>query len=116
MYLANSWASFMMSPVGVDEAGQITISAFEAVINPLWGPVAIHRLLGNLAFGGFVGGAYAAVKFIGSSSAEEKAHYDWMGYVSNFVGLCGLIPLPFAGYYLGRQVYSNSAVMGNNMI
>ncbi len=116
MYLANSWASFMMSPVGVDEAGQITISAFEAVINPLWGPVAVHRLLGNLAFGGFVGGAYAAVKFIGSSSAEEKAHYDWMGYVSNFVGLCGLIPLPFAGYYLGRQVYSNSAVMGNNMM
>ena len=116
MYLANSWAAFMMSPVLINEAGEFTGNAFQAMTNPLWGPIAIHRLLGNLAFGGFVGGSYAAVKFIGSKTDEERAHYDWMGYVSNFVGLCGLIPLPFAGYYLGRQVYSNSAVMGNNMM
>jgi hypothetical protein len=32
------------------------------------------------------------------------------------VGLSALIPLPFAGYYLGREVYSTSAVMGNNMM
>ncbi len=116
MYLANSWAAFMMSPVGINEAGEFIGTSFQAMTNPLWGPIAIHRILGNLAFGGFVGGSYAAVKFIGAKTAEEKAHYDWMGYVSNFVGLCGLIPLPFAGYYLGRQVYSNSAVMGNNMM
>jgi hypothetical protein len=39
-----------------------------------------------------------------------------MGYVGNFVGLAGLIPLPFAGYYLGREIYSASPVMGNNMM
>lgn len=116
MLLANSWASFMMSPSGVDDKGAFVGTTFEALVNPLWIPIGIHRMLGNLAFGGFVAGAYAAVKFIGSRTDEEKAHYDWMGYVSNFVGIVGLIPLPFAGYYLGREVYSASAVMGNNMM
>jgi cytochrome bd-type quinol oxidase subunit 1 len=116
MQLSNSWAGFMMSPAGVDEDGALTGSLWTAFENILATPVAIHRMLGNLAFGGFVAGAYAAVKFIGARTPEEKAHYDWMGYISNFVALCALIPLPFAGYYLGREVYSQSAVMGNNMM
>jgi hypothetical protein len=116
MQAANSWAGFMMSPAGVDAAGAITGTLWQAFENVLATPVAIHRMLGNLAFGGLVAGSYAAVKFIGSRTAEEKAHYDWMGYISNFVAIIALIPLPFAGYYLGREVYSNSAVMGNNMM
>jgi hypothetical protein len=116
MQMANSWAGFMMSPAGVDAAGELVGSLWQAFENVLATPIAIHRMLGNLAFGGLVAGAYAAVKFIGAKSAEEKAHYDWMGYVSNFVAISALIPLPFAGYYLGREVYSTSAVMGNNMM
>ena len=61
-------------------------------------------------------GAYAAVKFMGSKTDEDRAHYDWMGYIGNFIGLGALIPLPFAGYYLGREVYSASPVMGNIMM
>ncbi len=116
MQAANSMAGFMMSPAGVDAAGAITGTVWQAFENVLATPIAIHRMLGNLAFGGLVAGAYAAVKFIGAKTAEEKAHYDWMGYISNFVAIAALIPLPFAGYYLGREVYSHSAVMGNNMM
>jgi len=116
MQLANSWAGFMMSPAGVNAAGELTGSLWTAFENILGSPIAIHRMLGNLAFGGLVAGAYAAVRFIGAKTQEQKAHYDWMGYVSNFVAISALIPLPFAGYYLGREVYSNSAIMGNNMM
>ena len=116
MQLANSWAGFMMSPAGVDADGALTGSLWVAFENILATPVAIHRMLGNLAFGGLVAGSYAAVKFIGAKTAAEKAHYDWMGYVANFVAISALIPLPFAGYYLGREIYSTSAVMGNNMM
>lgn len=116
MQLANSWAGFMMSPVGVDTDGAFVGTVWQAFENILATPIAIHRMLGNLAFGGLVAGAYAAVKFIGAKTPEEKAHYDWMGYISNFVAIAALIPLPFAGYYLGREVYSTSAVMGNNMM
>jgi cytochrome bd-type quinol oxidase subunit 1 len=116
MMLANSWATFMMAPSGIDmETGTVT-SLYHAVYNFLWMPVNIHRLIANVAFGGFVVGAYAAVKFMGSKTDEERAHYDWMGYIGNFIGLGALIPLPFAGYYLGREVYSASPVMGNIMM
>jgi len=116
MQLANSWAGFMMSPAGVDAEGVMTGTVWHVFENVLATPIAIHRMLGNLAFGGLVAGAYAAVKFISARTAEDKAHYDWMGYISNFVAIAALIPLPFAGYYLGREVYSTSAVMGNNMM
>ena len=116
MQMANSWAGFMMSPAGVDADGALVGTVWQAFENVLATPIAIHRMLGNLAFGGLVAGAYAAVKFIGAKTTEDKAHYDWMGYISNFVAIAALIPLPFAGYYLGREVYSFSAVMGNNMM
>ena len=116
MQLANSWAGFMMSPAGVSETGEMVGTLWQAFENVLATPVAIHRMLGNMAFGGLVAGSYAAVKFIGAKSAAEKAHYDWMGYIANFVAIMAVIPLPFAGYYLGREVYSTSAVMGNNMM
>ncbi|MDP7652802.1 MAG: cytochrome ubiquinol oxidase subunit I [Rhodospirillales bacterium] len=116
MQLANSWAGFMMSPAGVGGDGAFVGTVWQAFENVLATPIAIHRMLGNLAFGGLVAGSYAAVKFIGAKTPEEKAHYDWMGYISNFVAIAALIPLPFAGYYLGREVYSTSAVMGNNMM
>ena len=116
MQLANSWAGFMMSPAGVDSEGVLVGTVWQAFENVLATPIAIHRMLGNLAFGGLVAGSYAAVKFISAKTPEDKAHYDWMGYISNFVAIAALIPLPFAGYYLGREVYSTSAVMGNNMM
>lgn len=116
VFVGNAWASYMMSPVGIDETGAFVGTTMQAVANPLWMPLNIHRLLGNVAFGGFVVGAYAAVKFLATTDQDERAHYDWMGYVGNFVGLAALIPLPFAGYYLGREIYSTSPVMGNNMM
>lgn len=116
MMAANAWATYMMSPAGINKETGVVESLWRAIANPLWNPVNIHRLLGNLAFGGIVVGAYAAVKFMGSQSQEEKEHYDWMGYIGNFVAMCALIPLPFAGYYLGREVYSASPIMGNQMM
>ncbi len=117
MLIANSWATFMMSPAGVHkETGAFVGTTWQAVANPLWIPLGIHRFIANVAFGGLVVGAYAAVRFLGSRTEEERAHYDWMGYVGNFVAVAAMIPLPFAGYFLGREIYSASAVMGNNMM
>ncbi len=116
VFIGSSMSSYMMSPTGVAETGEFVGTTWDAVNNPLWIPVVVHRLLGNITFGGFVVCAYAAVKFLTAKTTAERAHYDWMGYVGNFVALMGLIPLPFAGYYLGREVYSASPVMGNNMM
>lgn len=116
VFMGSAWSSYMMAPTGVDESGTFVGSTWEAITNPLWIPITVHRLLGNLTFGGFVVGAYAAVRFLGADSERARAHYDWMGYVGNFIGLMALLTLPFAGYYLGREVYSASPLMGNDMM
>jgi len=131
MLIANSWVSFMMSPplAEVDAATGRALSQgynpvtlewtgtlSQAINNALWSPLNIHRFIGNVAFGGFIVGAYAAVRFLNAKTAEARAYYDWMGYIGNFIGVAALIPMPFAGYYMGREVYSYSAVMGNNMM
>ena len=65
MMLANSWATFMMAPSGIDMKTGAILSHSDAFFNFLWMPVNIHRIIANVAFGGFVVGAYAAVKFMG---------------------------------------------------
>ena len=35
-----------------------------------------------------------------------------MGYNANFIAICALLPLPFAGYYLAAEIYAYSQQMG----
>lgn len=112
MFVANAWASFMMSPSGVDAAGAITGTVWEATRNPLWNPLNLHRFLANIAYGGAIVGGYAAYMFLAEKRAEAKAHYDWMGYTSNFIAIIGFLPLPFAGYWLMAEIYAYSQQMG----
>jgi cytochrome bd-type quinol oxidase subunit 1 len=113
MFIANAWATFMMSPAGVDPAtGAVTGTIWEATQNPLWNPLNLHRFLANIAYGGAIVGAYAAYRFLSVSTAQERAHYDWMGYTSNLIAVLGFLPLPFAGYWLMAEIYAYSQQMG----
>jgi cytochrome bd ubiquinol oxidase subunit I len=112
MYLANSWATFMQAPGGIDEQGRFLGNIWHVIHSTLWNPVGIHRILGNIVFGGGIVGAYAAYHYLTARTAEEKAHYDWMCYVAMFICIFGLIPLPFAGYWLMKEVYAFRQQMG----
>jgi len=113
MYLANAWASFMMSPAGIEMAtGAVNGGIWDATRNPLWNPINLHRFLANIAYGGAIVGAYAAYRYLSEKKAEVKAHYDWMGYTSNIIAVAGFLPLPFAGYWLMAEIYSYSQQMG----
>jgi cytochrome bd-type quinol oxidase subunit 1 len=112
MFLANSWVTFMMSPAGVDPAGVFAGDAWAAMHNFLWNPINLHRFVANIAYGGSIVGAYAAFKFLSATRAQDKAHYDWMGYTANFIAISALLPLPFAGYYLAAEIYAYSQQMG----
>ena len=76
-----------------------------------------HRFIANIAFGGSIVAAYAAFRFLASPrNSPERAHYDWMGYIGNFIAIIGLIPLPFAGYWLGREIYGYDQQLGITMM
>ncbi|WP_456417963.1 cytochrome ubiquinol oxidase subunit I [Thiolapillus sp.] len=112
MVMANSWATFMMAPSGVDEAGAVVGNIWEVMKGPLWNPINLHRFIANIAFGGAVVGAYAAFKFLSAKDPVKRAHYDWMGYTSNFIAILSFLPLPFAGYWLMAEIYAYSQQMG----
>ena len=117
MFISNAWLTYQTSPSGIDEeTGNFIGTTWQAVNNFTWMPINIHRLIGNVAFGGAIVAAYAAFRFLVAKTQEDKAHYDWMGYTGNFIALCGLIPLPFAGYWLGREIYLYNQTMGINMM
>ncbi len=105
MFIANAWLTFMMSPHGVSSSGAV-ISVWDAVYNFTWMPINVHRVIANVAFGGSVAAAYAAFKFLQAETDEERAHYDWMGYIGNFVAISAFLPLPFAGYWLAKEIYA----------
>jgi cytochrome d ubiquinol oxidase subunit I len=115
MFIANAWLTFMMSPSGISNAGAV-LSVWDAVNNFTWMPINVHRMIANVAFGGSVAAAYAAFKFLQAKTEEERAHYDWMGYVGNFVAISAFLPLPFAGYWLAKEIYAFSQTLGLTMM
>jgi len=118
MLIANSWLTYMMSPpadVGPDTAPGM-VQAWSAFANATWMPINVHRAIANVVFGGAIVGAYAAYRFLLAKTDEERAHYDWMGYVGNLIAIFALLVLPFAGYYLGREIYEYNQQMGITMM
>ena len=111
MIVPNSWATFQASPVVLAEGTDFE-RAWAATWNPTWWPVNVHRLIANVVLGGYICGAYAGIRYLSARSQEERYHYDWMGYVGNFIGVFGLLPLPFAGYWLMREIYQYNQQMG----
>jgi len=111
MFIANSWLTFMTSPDGITAEGAV-VSLWNAIDNYTWMPINVHRVIANVAFGGSVAAAYAAFKFLQAKTDAEREHYDWMGYVGNFVAISAFLPLPFAGYWLAREIYAFSQTLG----
>jgi cytochrome bd ubiquinol oxidase subunit I len=118
MFIANSWLTYMMSPPAsvTPDTSPREVLFWSAFANATWMPINIHRLIANAVFGGSVVAAYAAYRFLKAKTDEERAHYDWMAYVGNFIAIAVFLVLPFAGYWLGREIYEYNQQMGVTMM
>lgn len=118
MFIANGWLTYMMSPPSgmTAETLPASVGTWNAIANATWMPINIHRLIANAVFGGSIVAAYAGYRFLAARTDEERAHYDWMGYVGNFIAISTFIVLPFAGYWLGREIYEYNQQMGITMM
>ncbi len=100
--------SFMNTPVkaeGISPAEFLeTATLWDKIFNYSWMPLNIHRLVGNVTFGGFIAGMIAAYMYMGSDKDEERSYYDWMGFVGNLIGVGALLFLPFMGYLLSYEL------------
>ena len=108
LFVIDGPTSFMNTPVraeGVSPADFLaSASLWDKVFNYSWMPLNLHRLVGNVTFGGFIAGLIAAYMFMGSKKEEDRAYYDWMGFVGNMIGVGALLFLPFMGYLLAYEL------------
>lgn len=108
LFVIDAPTSFMNTPVraeGISPAEFLaTASLWDKVFNYSWMPLNLHRLVGNVTFGGFVAGLIAAYMFMGAKKEEDRAYYDWMGFVGNMIGVGALLFLPFMGYLLAYEL------------
>ena len=116
LMMANAWSAFMMSPAGVDAQGRFLGNAWHLLHSALWNPLNVHRFLADIMSGGAVVLAYACYRFFTSKTDEERAYFDWVGYVFLFVTVCALIPMPIAGYWLMKSVFVFRQTMGVTMM
>ena len=108
MFAINAPTSFMNTP----PRPFATATLWQAINNYTWIPLNLHRTIGNITYGGFVTGLIAAYMYMASKREEDKAFYDWMGFVGNLIGIAALIPLPLMGYIYGLEFYKYDASAG----
>jgi cytochrome bd-type quinol oxidase subunit 1 len=112
MLLMNAVTGFMNTPPKVME----TAGLWAMVDNAAWWPLNLHRFLGNITFGGFVVALFAAFMFLTSRKDEDRAFYDWMGYIGNLIGVGALITMPLAGYVLSKELFVYDAQLATFMM
>lgn len=109
LFVIDGPTSFMNTPAVAQEGMSIiqtveAASLWDKVANYSWMPLNLHRLVGNVTFGGFIAGLIAAYMYMGSKTDEDRAYYDWMGFVGNLIGVGALLLLPFMGYLLAYEL------------
>ncbi|MBU6432896.1 MAG: hypothetical protein KJS98_06225, partial [Nitrospirae bacterium] len=99
-----------------DAQGRFLGNGWHLLHSALWNPLNVHRFLADIMSGGAVVLAYACYRFFRSKTEEERAYFDWVGYIFLFVTVCALLPMPFAGFWLMKSVYAYSQSMGMTMM
>ncbi|MBI2916638.1 MAG: cytochrome ubiquinol oxidase subunit I [Chloroflexi bacterium] len=107
MFLMNGVGSFMLTPPPSPESA----SLWQMVNNATWTGLNLHRFVANIAFGGFMVALFAAFMFLTSREERDRAFYDWMGYIGNFIGVGALILLPVAGYIYTKEIFAYNATI-----
>lgn len=115
LFVIDGPTSFMNTPAKAEGVSLVeyiqSASLWDKVNNFSWMPLNLHRLVGNVTFGGFIAGLIAAYMYMGAKREEERAYYDWMGFVGNLIGVGASMFLPFMGYLLSYEQCDYDASM-----
>ncbi|MDH5740709.1 MAG: hypothetical protein OEY77_10335 [Nitrospira sp.] len=115
LMLVNSWPSFMLSPAGVDHTGRFLGNYWHLLHTATWNASTLHRFLGNIALAAAVIAGYSAYRSMTARDPEQKAYYDRFSFTSLVILFFALVPIPFQGYWLSREIYAYRQQMGITM-
>ncbi|MDQ6846951.1 MAG: cytochrome ubiquinol oxidase subunit I, partial [Candidatus Dormibacteraeota bacterium] len=94
---------FMVLIVGIDAylINPVNAGLTEPVFNPVYWPLLIHRLIGNVSWTALFCAAYAAVRLRGGrGDPPERAFQSWAARVNLRVGLLTGLFMPVGGFLL----------------
>ncbi|MGH7205218.1 MAG: cytochrome ubiquinol oxidase subunit I [Nitrospiraceae bacterium] len=115
LFVIDGPTSFMNTPAKAEGVSLVeyiqAASLWDKVYNYSWMPLNLHRLIGNVTFGGFIAGLIAAYMYMAAKTDEDRAYYDWMGFVGNLIGVGASLFLPFMGYVLSYEQCDYDASM-----
>ena len=108
LFVINGPTSFMNTPPKADgvspQEALAGATLWDKIANQTWMPLNLHRIDGNVAFGGFITGLIAAYMFMVAKSQEERAFYDWMGFAGNLIAVGATLFQPFTGLLLAYEM------------
>ncbi|MDH4300558.1 MAG: cytochrome ubiquinol oxidase subunit I [Nitrospira sp.] len=108
LFVINGPTSFMNTPPkaeGISPQDFLAAATlWDKIANQSWFPLSLHRIDGNIAFSGFIAGMIAAYMYMGSKTQEERAYYDWMGFVAIWIAVGGSLLQPFTGLLLAYEM------------
>ena len=108
LFVIDGPTSFMNTPVKAEGVSAqellATATLWDKIANQTWMPLNLHRIDGNVAFGGFMTGMIAAYMYMGAKNQEERAYYDWMGFVGNLIAVGATLFQPFTGLLLAYEM------------
>jgi cytochrome d ubiquinol oxidase subunit I len=97
VYMIDIIASYMLSPTNPQ-------NPLRLALNPTSYPLTVHRTVGNLAYIGFVFGAFCAIRFLRARDPEDRAFYDWAGSFGLLWGISMTLVQPIVGYSYAKEI------------
>lgn len=108
LFVINGPTSFMNTPPKAEGISPqdflATATLWDKIANQSWFPLSLHRIDGNVAFGGFIVGMIAAYMYMAAKTKEERAYYDWMGFAAIWIAVGGSLLQPFTGLLLAYEM------------
>ena len=92
--------SYMLTPAGAD-------SAWSRLANPTWGPLVMHRFLGNLVMAGYVLAGYAAWR-LAAARGEDADYYVHLLKTGLLVGFVMLMIQPLSGLLYAKAISASA--------
>jgi len=97
VYMIDVVASYMLTPTTPQ-------NPIRLVLNATSYPLTVHRTVGNLAYIGFVIGAFCAIRFVRAKTVQDKAFYDWAGSFGLLWGVSMTLLQPIVGYSYAKEI------------
>ena len=110
---------FMVLIVGIDAylINPVDAGLTEPVFNPVYWPLLLHRLTGNISWTALFCAAYAALRLRGSrGDAAERSFQSWAARVNLRVGLLFALIMPIEGFVLIEVIKQSEPGFFDNLL